>query len=486
MNGAEHLPPVGETIRTRRGKESGDMFEDLIGQLIEIDRTPASEQAIRNFTEACARVDSDPREQQRVRDIADLAETEDLLYDQAVAAAEAGDHERALPLLRRCAEAGVGEADWYLATVLDALEDPEASQWYERAAAEGDTRAADWLASRKIGISADSAAEPETHSPGSADSGPDFASGRIQAVGSSELAAILPILDGCSDDSATSLWSLPCTADLVNISLAPFAFSAGRVLECVRNSPHQKHLVFLMDDSVRELIGAQRKVIKAVQDNADPRADIRALHDRALTARVWNTEASILWNRRFALTGSPQLPPLRMPFGFGLPSLDTRQDTNLSAMPGQTAGDVMLPLTEVPSCDPDTTVNEALERLLGSQAAALLVMDGPSVAGLITLADTARCLHQNRGMPSIQRAETLMRPAVTIPADMPVADAVTAAAPNPSGPLVVTGPDGTAAGYLTLETLLNHSQRDQDQPKEKHRSGLILPGSTDLLQATCL
>lgn len=266
------------------------MFEDLIGQLAVIDRTPANGQAIRNFTEACARADSDPAEKQRVRDIADLTDAEDLCYEQAVGAAEAGDHVRALPLLRLCAEAGIGEADWYLASTLDALADPEAARWFERAAARGDTRAADWLASRKAGISS-----------------------------------------------------------------------------------------------------------------------------------------------------------------------------------GSAAADVMLPLTGAPYCHPDTTIDDLTERLLRSQTGALLVIDGSQVTGMVTLADAAECLHRNRGLPSIQRAETLMRPAATVPAGLPVADALTAAAGNPSGLMVVTRPDGTAAGYLTVEALLNPGQQNQDQPEARKR-----------------
>ena len=111
------------------------MFEDLIDQLTESDNTPADEQAIRDFNEACKRVDTDPRERQRIRDIADLVDADDLIYGQALAAIDRGDHDAAVPLLRRCAAAGIGESAWLLATVLDELGEPEAVKWYLRAAA---------------------------------------------------------------------------------------------------------------------------------------------------------------------------------------------------------------------------------------------------------------------------------------------------------------------------------------------------------------
>lgn len=77
----------------------------------------ASPEAVRDFTAACERVDSDPRERQRIQDIADLTEAGDLIYGQALAALRRGDRDAALPLLRWSDGAGIGESDRLLAVL---------------------------------------------------------------------------------------------------------------------------------------------------------------------------------------------------------------------------------------------------------------------------------------------------------------------------------------------------------------------------------
>jgi hypothetical protein len=99
------------------------------------------------FAAACARADADPRERQRLRDIADLAEAEDIIYHQAIAATGRGDRDSALTLLRWCARTEIGESAWLLAVALEEAGDlAEALTWYARAADGGDGRAADRLA----------------------------------------------------------------------------------------------------------------------------------------------------------------------------------------------------------------------------------------------------------------------------------------------------------------------------------------------------
>jgi hypothetical protein len=96
-----------------------------------------------DFTAAMARFDASPREQHRIRDATDLIAAEDFIHGQALAALERGDREAAVPLLRWCAEAEIGESAWILAEALEAAgEHAEADTWYARAAAAGDERAA--------------------------------------------------------------------------------------------------------------------------------------------------------------------------------------------------------------------------------------------------------------------------------------------------------------------------------------------------------
>lgn len=103
------------------------------------------------FAAACARVDADPRERQRIADINTLTEAGDLIYAQALRARARGDQASALELLRWCAPQGIGESAWLLAVALeDAGRLLEAIPWYSCAASDGDERAAIRLA-RAVG-----------------------------------------------------------------------------------------------------------------------------------------------------------------------------------------------------------------------------------------------------------------------------------------------------------------------------------------------
>ena len=123
----------------------GDLFQKLVEHC---DVTAASrDQASEEFTAACRRVDQDPRERQRIADIANLIDTEDAIYTQALSALSRGEQDTALPLLQQAAEAGIGEAAWLLAGQLEEQgQAQESLTWYRRAAADGDPRAARRLA----------------------------------------------------------------------------------------------------------------------------------------------------------------------------------------------------------------------------------------------------------------------------------------------------------------------------------------------------
>jgi hypothetical protein len=119
----------------------GDLFQELVEHC---DITAASpHQASEEFAAACRRVDKDPRERQRIADIAHLLDTEDAIYTQALSALGRGEQDTALPLLQQAAEAGIGEAAWLLARGLEEQgQAQESLTWYRRAAAAGDPRVA--------------------------------------------------------------------------------------------------------------------------------------------------------------------------------------------------------------------------------------------------------------------------------------------------------------------------------------------------------
>jgi tetratricopeptide (TPR) repeat protein len=103
--------------------------------------------ALEAFADTCRRFDLDRGERQRIRGLADLIDAEDARYEQALIALEEGDTADAEGLLRRAANAGIGEADYLLAQLLERRGKlREALEYYQRAHMEGDTRATVMLA----------------------------------------------------------------------------------------------------------------------------------------------------------------------------------------------------------------------------------------------------------------------------------------------------------------------------------------------------
>ena len=146
---------------------AGDLFRELTEHG---DVTPASrEQASEEFAAACRRVDQDPRERQRIADIAHLIDTEDAIYTQALAALGHGEQDAALPLLQQAAEAGIGEAAWLLAGQLEKQgQAQESLTWYRRAAADGDMRAARRIPGPPPGLASIDGGQPASTVPGNA------------------------------------------------------------------------------------------------------------------------------------------------------------------------------------------------------------------------------------------------------------------------------------------------------------------------------
>lgn len=146
MNINEALPDLPTSGDEPVDPTSGD--ENIEEQLQELakpgDTTPVGdERALQDFIAACRRVDDDPRERQRIRDIADLIDAEDTIYEQALDALARDDDDTALPLLRQSAAEGVCDAVWRLADLLERRgAKDEAISWYHRSADDGDPRAA--------------------------------------------------------------------------------------------------------------------------------------------------------------------------------------------------------------------------------------------------------------------------------------------------------------------------------------------------------
>lgn len=138
-----------------------ELLKDLAKSFVGEPRL-SDEELRAEFRQVCQRADSDPAEQRRISDLADRLDAEERLYAEAVAAADRGDTRAALPLLRQCAEADIGEAAWRLAQLLEDTGDfTEAAAWYERACDDGEIRAIDRLVNlRSLQHTADAEAVP--------------------------------------------------------------------------------------------------------------------------------------------------------------------------------------------------------------------------------------------------------------------------------------------------------------------------------------
>jgi tetratricopeptide (TPR) repeat protein len=123
-----------------------DLLHDMAKGLVDVpERT--GEELRAEFAAACRRVDDDPDEKQRINAIADRFEEEEALYALAAAAAARRDVATAVPAPRQCAKAGLGEAAWLLAQLLDNCGNtPDAMTRHRLAWDDGDARDAAKLA----------------------------------------------------------------------------------------------------------------------------------------------------------------------------------------------------------------------------------------------------------------------------------------------------------------------------------------------------
>lgn len=469
-------------------------IEDLIKDLAINGVVPAADdqRAALAFAVACRRADEDPREKQRLRDITDLIEAEDAVYDQALAALNRGDPGAAEPLLRSSAEAGIGDAAWQLACVLEnrgAVR--EALVWYKRAAYDGDPRADEKIAALNASPEPGSEDEPAGSSwkgredtlraaAQSAIIAGEISAARVQldeqrnVPDPSELLAATWRADThladtwlsahLKDTQALAL----CRTLLVRYALRPSDLTYFTAL--LHETESHPVLSVTRPDS-RVLLAELSRYDRAV--NREIRLRIRVAAELSgVTTGSGKTESALTILRALAAKGSY--------WSWGRAAAVAQVGT----AHGQAAADAMIPLSQIPSCTPDTTVHEALEQMLRARAKALPVRDGPGVSGVITLADLAGRIYQARGLPTIQRVETLMQPPTKVAAGTPVTIAMAAAVSSQSGLLIVIDDDGTAIGCLTPETLLALTSGTQPSRHSNETAAprLVRPGSGELLQ----
>jgi CBS domain-containing protein len=485
-------------------------FDDLLSDLARtLARVPDStaDEARETYLRACRRLDENPAEQQRIDDIADLLDAEETLHAQARAAADRGDSATSIPLLRKCAEAGTGEAAWLLAQLLEETgSTAEAMIWYQHASDDGDDRADAKLAAIR--------ARPCPHvslasSPGedSADqSAPRFLvslaspstwRGRASwlaeihaeaAAGSADPAVGIDglcrellslIVLGAPDRSHTS------GEGLLPASILPLLFFSGP-------APDQRAPLadvcraadevcnYLTHDTSWFRTRLMLKLARSFQAQEAALGTDWAMPDLV----IWTPPgadksrapaALARWLLECKYYGQPCPTDLRRyPAGAGW--RDTRRPAREPIV-----AEVMLPPSEVPACRPDTTVAQALELLVQSGTQALPVCETTWVTGIVTLADLARYISDHQGVPPMtETVKALIRPAAIVPPGTPLSAIAKTIADD--GLIVVSGSGEQPDGYLTTESLLTQAPPGVSiRPAGPDRPPLLIPGTGAVL-----
>jgi CBS domain-containing protein len=119
------------------------------------------------------------------------------------------------------------------------------------------------------------------------------------------------------------------------------------------------------------------------------------------------------------------------------------------------AADLMLPLSDLPACSPDTTVQDALLLMARACATALPVYTGGRADGVITIGGLTESLQRNPWHSPIRQVAELVRPLAAIAADLPLCHVREKAAEDSNGLLVVHENGELPVGYLVPRTVLS-------------------------------
>jgi CBS domain-containing protein/tetratricopeptide (TPR) repeat protein len=482
-----------------------DLLRDLARTIARVPDSTAAE-AREAYLRACRQLDENPAEQQRIDDIADLLEAEETLYAQARAAADRGDTATAIPLLRKCAEAGTGEAAWLLAQLLEETGDTaEAMIWYQHARDDGDDRADEKLAALRLQSCplAGRAGSSREHHPAASDqTAPNLFVSHTFGLGTWTDRALLSAAAGHADQAqaADVPGSYRGLLDWLVLKAPHHGTAPGEgllntwVVPVVFSCPDSDHLASIAD--VYRAVSEARNCL--VHDTSWVKARlitklIKMLRagEPALAAECTLPSMLVLWDdpggpgktraaKEWALRWLSE--DYSRPCPENLARLYTEGQTEARwAAREPVVANVMLPPSEVPACSPDTTVAQALEQLVQSGTQALPVCEMTRVTGIVTLADLARHISGHQGVPSAtETVRALMRPAAIVPPGTPLSAIAKAIADD--GIIVVSGSGDQPDGYLTAESLLTQAPPGTGaRPASPGRSPLLIPGTGAVL-----
>jgi CBS domain-containing protein/tetratricopeptide (TPR) repeat protein len=486
-------------------------FDDLLSDLARtIARVPDStaDEAREAYLRACRQLDENPAERQRIDDIADLLGAEETLYDQARAAADRGDAAAAIPLLRKCAEVGTGEAAWLLAQLLEETGDTaEAVIWYQHASDDGDDRADAKLAALLLQSCplAGRAGSPQEHHPAALDQ----TASALYLSHTSEMRtwvgrALLPAAAGHADQAqaADISGSDRGLLDWVVLKAPHHGTAHGEglldtgVVPVVFSCPDSDHLASI--DDVYRAVSEARNGLAHHASWVSARSVMKLtktlrVGGPALAVEFALPSLLVLWDdpggpgrtravKEWALRWLSEDYSRPCPVNLARLRLYTEGQTEARwAAREPVVASVMLPPSEVPACSPGTTVAQALDLLVQSGTQALPVCEMTRVTGIVTLADLARHISGHQGVPSAtETIRALMRPAAIVPPSTPLSAIARAIADD--GIIVISGSGDQPDGYLTAESLLTQAPPGAGaRPASPGRSPLLIPGTGAVL-----
>jgi CBS domain-containing protein/tetratricopeptide (TPR) repeat protein len=480
-----------------------DLLRDLARTLARVPDSTADE-AREAYLRACRQLDENPAGQQRIDDIADLLEAEETLYAQARAAADRGDAATAIPLLRKCAEAGTGEAAWLLAQLLEETGDTaEAMIWYQHASDDGDDRADEKLAVLRLQSCplAGRAGSPREHHTAAPDrTAPALYLSHTSELGTWTDRALLSAATGHADQAAGVSGSYRGLLDWLVLKTPHHGTAPGegllntRVVPVVFSCPDCDHLASIADvyraaSEARNGLAHDTSWVKA----RSVKKLIKMLRagEPALAAECILPSLLVLWDDPGGpgKTRAAKKRALRwLSEDYSRPCPANRARLYAEGQPEArwaarepVVANVMLPPSEVPACSPDTTVAQALEQLVQSGTQALPVCEMTQVTGIVTLADLARHISSHQGVPSAtETIRALMRPPAIVPPSTPLPAIAKAIADD--GIIVVSGSGDQPDGYLTAESLLTQAPLGASAGlASPGRSPLLIPGTGAVL-----
>lgn len=417
-------------------------------------------QALADYDALCREVDTDPREQQRIRDVAALIDADAALYTDALRAVENNELGTARVLLRRAADLGIGDAAEIL---LEIGESP---------AEEKPTNPVD-------PPSPDAAiTEPATSDPVVLDSG----------------LLMVPSTTGITADQGaeTFLWEVKQTiqpptpgveylpdfsanlvADrLVTASLTDLKRALRHHLRALRRTEHLEVLRLNEPDVCQNSLGhwhlaAHRLLYWQHRDrlarDIDPGSvscfsnDVWTFFEDTINrdsgdfSAVFRHNLAALWTLVLA---RPVSAPLLLG-GRGIVHRDA---------PAAVARDVMTPASEIPAIPKTLTVDAALGTVLRDDGSGTPVVDGESIVGMITLADIGKVLHAAQGGAVTDAVGAHMREPVFVPVDTPVDVVRKVIDQSGTGLAAVLATDGQVAGYVTTAGLAGFGDGASSEP----------------------